>query len=241
MLSKSQIKLIRSLHQKKYRNIEGLFIAEGVKVVNELLNSSIVCQQLFCTNDFIIEKANSNHQIISENELKKISNLKSPNKVLGLFKIPEQNEPINKGLIVALDAIKDPGNLGTIIRLCDWFGVRQLICSNETVDCYNAKVVQSTMGSLVRVAITYLDLETFIKNTSLLAYGAFLEGESVYELEFPENTILVIGGESQGISREVKEVISKKITIPRFVETQTTESLNAAMATAILLNEFKRN
>lgn len=241
MLSKNQLKLIMSLQQKKYRINHGLFIAEGVKVVHELLNSDFVCEYLYCTEGFKHELNDHKPEVISEKELKKISNLITPNKVFGVFKIPKQKQVRQEGLILILDEIKDPGNLGTIIRLCDWFGVEQLICSNETVDCYNSKVVQSTMGSLSRLSIVYTNLKEFLSFTKLPIYGALLEGENVYKSKLPSECILIIGNESNGISEEIKELITHKITIPRFGQLQETESLNAAAATAILLSEFKRN
>jgi len=240
MLSKNQSKLITSLSQKKYREKHGLFIAEGVKVVRELLNSSIELAYLYATEEFD-EFANFAPHIISDKDLKKISNLKTPNKILGVFKVPEQKVYKDSGLILVLDAIKDPGNLGTMIRLCDWFGVEQLICSKETVDCYNAKVVQATMGSLTRVSILYKELVPFLKATSLPIYGALLNGENVYKAVLDYDAILVIGNESNGISNEVKDYVTKEITIPRFGNVQQTESLNAATATAVLLSEFKRD
>ena len=239
MLSKNQLKLITSLKQKKYRIQHGLFVAEGIKVIKELLNSSIELVNLYCTED-LDEFLSFNPAIISDKELSKISNLKTPNKVLGVFKIPNQHSYKDKGLVLVLDNIKDPGNLGTIIRLCDWFGIEQLVCSNETVDCYNAKVVQATMGSLTRVSIIYEELIPFLKKTSLPVYGALLDGENVYESKLPKDAILVIGNESNGISISIIDIISNKVTIPRFGNLQQTESLNAATATAILLSEFKR-
>ena len=145
-LSNNQLKLIASLQQKKYRQKHKLFVAEGVKVVEELLNSSFVLEKLFSTNDCAIDVASDQKIEITAVELKKISQLKTPNKVLGLFQIPEEKEVSSEGLVVALDAINDPGNLGTIIRLCDWFGVSQLVCSSDTVDCFNQKVVQASDG-----------------------------------------------------------------------------------------------
>lgn len=240
MLSKNQLKLITSLQQKKYRIIHGLFIAEGIKVVKELLNSDFVCEFLYCTEDFEHEIKDHKPEVISEKDLKKISKLITPNKVFGVFRIPKKKQVKQEGLILILDAIKDPGNLGTIIRLCDWFGVEQLICSLETVDCYNNKVVQSTMGSLSRISITYTDLKSFLNSTRLPIYGALLEGKNIYKSKLPSEGVLIIGNESNGISDEIKELITHKITIPRFGHLQETESLNAAAATAILLSEFKR-
>lgn len=238
-ISKNQLKLITSLSQKKYRQKHKLFVAEGVKVVNELLNSSFELQQLLATEDF--DTQNKNCQIISNEELRKISSLKTPNKVLGIFKIPAEKEISNKGLILVLDDINDPGNLGTIIRLCDWFGVTTLVCSNETVDCYNQKVVQSSMGSLTRLDIKYLNLKEYLFNTELPTFVADMDGENVYKKELPKEAVLIMGNEANGVSDEIKSLIKHKISIPRFGNLQETESLNVATATAILLSEFRRN
>lgn len=235
-LSKNQIKLITSLQQKKYRQQHKLFIAEGVKVVNELLNSNLQVETIFSTDEHIGFKT----QLISEQDLKKISSLKTPNKILGLFKIPENKEYKKDGLIIALDGINDPGNIGTIIRLCDWFGVSQLICSKNTVDCYNQKVIQATMGSITRVQINYVDLVTFISDVTLPVFTADMNGENVYTTNLPKEAILIMGNEANGISSEVKKIIKNKLTIPRFGNLQQTESLNVATATAILLSEFRR-
>jgi len=238
-ISKNQLKLITSLSQKKYRQKHKLFVAEGVKVVNELLNSSFELDQLFATEDF--DTQNKNCQIISNEELRKISSLKTPNKVLGIFKIPAEKEISNKGLILVLDDINDPGNLGTIIRLCDWFGITTLVCSNETVDCYNQKVVQSSMGSLTRLDIKYLNLKEYLSNTELPTFIADMDGENVYKKELPKEAVLIMGNEANGVSDEIKSLIKHKISIPRFGNLQETDSLNVATATAILLSEFRRN
>ncbi|CAA0143044.1 TrmH family RNA methyltransferase [Tenacibaculum maritimum] len=242
-LSKNRIKLITSLQQKKYRQKYQLFVAEGVKVVKELLDSSLALEILFIVDSFAkdlpvddIDKT----VIITEGELKKISALKTPNKVLGVFKIPEIVATKAKGLIVALDAVNDPGNLGTIIRLCDWFGIAQLVCSKDTVDCYNQKVVQATMGSLTRVQVNYLNLEEYLKKANLPVFIADMEGHNVYETKLPKESILVMGNEANGVSLKIKEIATHKIAIPRFGKTQETESLNVATATAILLSEFSR-
>ncbi|WP_088324060.1 RNA methyltransferase [Polaribacter tangerinus] len=239
-ITKSQLKLITSLSQKKYRQKHQLFIAEGTKVVNELLESSLELEILFATENFETTVRKDKITFISETDLKKISSLKTPNKVLGIFKIPEQNKIIDTGLIIALDAINDPGNLGTIIRLCDWFGVKQLVCSNDTVDCYNQKVVQASMGSLTRISITYLDIETYVKNTSLPSFIADMDGENVYKISLPKEGVLIMGNEANGVSSKIKKVVSNTLSIPRFGENKVTESLNVATATAILLSEFNR-
>ena len=239
-ISKNQFKLITSLSQKKYRQKHKLFIAEGIKVVQELLKSSFEVETLFCTDDFSSEISDEQIVRISEGDLKKISNLKTPNKVLGLFKIPDEKSAKNKNLIIALDAVNDPGNLGTIIRLCDWFGVDELICSKDTVDCYNQKVVQASMGSLTRISIRYVDLAGYLSETKLPTFIADMDGENVYKANLPKEGILIMGNEANGVSSEIKKLITNKISIPRFGETQKTESLNVATATAILLSEFKR-
>ena len=239
-ISKNQLKLITSLSQKKYRQKHDLFIAEGVKVLNELLNSTFEIETLFCTDDFEATISEEKVVRISETELKKVSTLKSPNKALGIFKIPKEKAVQNSGLTIALDAINDPGNLGTIIRLCDWFGVTQLVCSKDTVDCYNQKVVQASMGSLTRVSIHYTDLENYITKSNLDTFIADMDGENVYKTKLPKEGILIMGNEANGVSEEIKSLLQYKISIPRFGETQETESLNVATATAILLSEFKR-
>lgn len=237
-LSKNHIKLITSLSQKKYRQKHQLFIVEGVKVVQEFLSSSYELEILFSTeNDFSF----TNKFIkVSDQELKKISGLKNPNKVLAIFKIPNQINPKTDDLVLALDNINDPGNLGTIIRLCDWFGIEQLVCSNETVDCFNSKVVQASMGSLTRVAISYLDLKKYLQNVSVPIFIADMDGLNVYKAKLPDSAVLVLGNEANGISDDIKQLVTTKITIPRYGAFQQTESLNVATASAILLSEFRR-
>ncbi|PWK19148.1 TrmH family RNA methyltransferase [Xanthomarina spongicola] len=239
MLSKNQIKLISSLKQKKYRLQHNLFVVEGVKTINELIVSKFNLHQLFTIESFKID-ANL-ETIITEAELKKISFLSTPNKALALFKIPESKQIQFNQLIVALDNVRDPGNLGTIIRLCDWFGIKDLVCNIETVDCYNPKVIQATMGSISRVNITYLDLKGFIKDANTRSFGTFMDGENVYKMKLPSEGILILGNEANGISKDIEKLVSKKIAIPRFGNVQATESLNVATATAILLSEFRRS
>ena len=176
---------------------------------------------------------------ISEQELKRISNYKSPNVALAVFRIPEQTDIMEKGLILALDDVRDPGNLGTIIRLCDWFGIEQLVCSNETVDCYNPKVVQATMGSLTRVKVLYTDLNQFIAETSLPTFGTFMDGESIYKASLPGEGVIIMGNEANGISKDIQDLVHSKIGIPRFGNLKAIESLNVAAATAIILSAFR--
>ncbi|MDC9721893.1 MAG: RNA methyltransferase [Urechidicola sp.] len=240
MLSKSQSKLITSLYQKKYRNKHQLFIVEGIKAVNEFLNSDFNLHALFCTSDFTHRLSDEYVDIVSDAELKKISSLKNPNEVLALFQIPEIKPIDSSRFTLVLDGINDPGNLGTIIRLCDWFGVTQLVCSKDTVDCFNPKVVQATMGSLARVEIQYTDIIKFLSKVDLPIYTAMMDGENVYQKTLEKEAILVMGNEANGISDDVLKLITQKISIPRFGDLQQTESLNVATATAILLSEFKR-
>ena len=240
MVSKNQIKLITSLQQKKFRQQHKLFLAEGVKVIQELLDSNFVLEHLFVSDSILDAVNNSQKTIVIEAELKKISCLATPNNCLALFKIPEAKAPIQKGLIVALDSIRDPGNLGTIIRLCDWFGVEQLWCNEQTVDVYNPKVVQATMGSIARVAVTYLDLEKQLQNSTIPVFGTFMDGKNVYQENLPQEGILVLGNEANGISQNIEKLVTNRLAIPRFGKLQQTESLNVATATAIFLSEFKR-
>ncbi|WP_396158436.1 TrmH family RNA methyltransferase [Flavobacterium sp.] len=249
MVSKSQIKLITSLQLKKYRNEHQLFIAEGVKVIQELILSNLVLEHLFMTEAIFEDVIISKKTLVTEQDMKRISALSSPSPCLAIFKIPKPSKIENKGLIVALDDIRDPGNLGTIIRLCDWFGVKQLVCSPETVDVYNPKVIQATMGSITRVNINYVDLNVFISETMLPVFGTFMHGNNIYNEKLPNEAILILGNEANGISSRIEKSIKNKIAIPRFPsavgnascgDIQQTESLNVATATAIFLSEFRR-
>ncbi|WP_353779861.1 TrmH family RNA methyltransferase [Winogradskyella sp. 3972H.M.0a.05] len=237
MLSKNQLKLIKSLALKKYRTQHRLFTVEGIKGITEFLNSDYTLHHLYTTKAIFDTE---NYTLISETDLKKISSLKSPNTALAIFEIPEPKPVKLDGLIVALDNVRDPGNLGTIIRLCDWFGIPELVCNLEAVDCYNSKVVQSTMGSLTRVNVSYLDLEAFIDEHSITSFGTFMDGENVYQKQLPKSGIIVLGNEANGISGTLEKIIDERIAIPRFGTLKATESLNVATATAIILSEFKR-
>ena len=241
MLSKNQIKLITSLQQKKYRFANQLFFAEGIKVIQELLASNFELVHLYSTKNDFEEVSNFNKTVILESELKKITALTTPNSCLAVFKIAAEKPIIESGLILALDSIRDPGNLGTILRLCDWFGINQIICSNETVDIYNPKVVQATMGSIARVNVNYIDLNAFVFQSKMPVYGTFMNGENIYKSELPQEGIIIMGNEANGISPELEKLVNNKITIPRFGTLQKTESLNVANATAIILSEFRRN
>ena len=241
MVSKNELKLLTSLSQKKYRQSEGLFVVEGIKSVNEFIHSKFEIHKIYTTSDkafSFLEAAKIS--IVTPEELKKISQLVTPNEVLGVFKIPENKNPKMTGLLVALDKIQDPGNLGTIIRLCDWFNITDLVCSTDTVDCFNPKVVQASMGSLSRVNVFYTDLQAFLNLSPLPVFLTLLDGKNVYQSALPENGILVMGNEANGISQNIIQENFNAISIPRFGETAQTESLNVATATAILLSEFRR-
>ena len=238
MISKNQIKFIKSLSLKKNRLIEQLFIAEGEKIVNELLNSKFEIEHIYATKQFsgLNNSQKSSLTLVSKEELSSISNLRSPNNVLAIVKNSQKALENNYGITLVLDDVKDPGNLGTIIRLCDWFGITQLICSSNTVDCYNPKVVQSAMGSLFRVNIIYLDLVTYLANIDTPIYGAYASGVDVKEQEFPKHAHLVLGNEANGISEQISKLIINKVSIKNIGK--NAESLNVAMATSILLHEI---
>ncbi|WP_396218301.1 TrmH family RNA methyltransferase [Flavobacterium sp.] len=240
MVSKNQIKLINSLQQKKYRKLHNLFIAEGKKVIQELLDAQFSLAYLFVTKADLFD-TNPAATLISDNELKKITALTTANDCLAVFEIKEYSSSTNSGLELALDNIKDPGNMGTIIRLCDWFGISKIVCSEETVDIYNPKVVQATMGSLARVQVEYTNLVDYLKATDLEIFGTFMDGKNIYKSNLPSKGIIVMGNEANGISSEIEQLVTQKIAIPRFGNLQQTESLNVATATAIFLSEFKRS
>lgn len=231
------MKIITSLGSKKYRQKYNLFVVEGVKNVKEVLKSNITVKELYTTNQNFDAKGNLPVHYLSPNELKKISFLSTPNECLAVCEIPPQRSiaPV-KGLTLVLDTINDPGNLGTIIRLADWFGITQIICSKETVDVYNPKVIMSTMGSFSRVDVIYTDIAEVFASYPYPILGTFMEGESIYQYRFPENAMIVMGNEANGISTHLQQYISQKISIPAFG--QSTESLNVAMATSIVVGEY---
>lgn len=240
MVVKSELKLIKNLQQKKYRNEYGMFVMEGKKAVEEIFNAGFKVFKLISTGQLLdLNKDIFFVEEISMKALKQISSLKNPNGVLGVFYKKEAALMEINDWAVALDGIQDPGNLGTIIRLCDWFGIRTLICSNDTVDCYNPKVLQATMGSIARVNVHYLELEDFLENIALPIYGTFMDGENVHDSHLPEKGVLVMGNEGNGISQLVKKLCNHTLRIPQFGE-ESAESLNVATATAIFLNEIKR-
>ena len=238
MISKNQIKFIKSLSLKKNRLKSQLFVAEGEKIVNELLNSKYEIEYIYATKQF--SGINSNQRsaitLVSNDELSRISNLTSPNNVLAIVKVSQKKLENNTGITLVLDDVNDPGNLGTIIRMCDWFGVTQLICSTNTVDCFNPKVVQSAMGSIFRVNITYLELSNYLANIDSPIYGAYMNSIDVKRQEFPKQAHLILGNEANGISRPINEYITNKVSIRNIGG--NAQSLNVAVATSILLHEF---
>lgn len=243
MLSQNKKKLVRSLAQKKYRIKHGLFLVEGIKLFNELAASDYEIVEVFTTNVQLdsLKKIPANIIYeVTEAELKSISCLEQPNEVLAVVKIPKESTiDYSKGSLV-LDKVRDPGNLGTIIRTADWFGVQQIICSNDSVDCFNTKVIQASMGSIFRQQIVYADLtETLHKAKTLKipVYGAFMEGAALNKTKIPPNAFIVMGNESRGISDSLQPFITKKITIPKIGEA---ESLNVAMAATVICYEWRR-
>ena len=245
MLSKSHIKYIQSLHHKKFRDEEGAFIAEGNKVVMELLQSKkFICKEIIALPEWILEneaallKYYKNDRVEAKDfELEKISALSTPNNVIAVFEKKKQEPAKVSGKItLALDTLQDPGNLGTVIRIADWFGIASIVCSASSADMYNPKVVQSTMGSLARVNIIYTDLLTWLQqNKNIKTFAAALDGEPVNTIKHIKEAIIIIGNESKGISDPVMQLANKKITIPKIGEA---ESLNAAVATGIILSHL---
>lgn len=237
MVSKNALKQLGQLGQLKFRKKQGLFAVEGKKAIATFLKHNF--ELAYC---FTIEKDTQNNfeaEIITPIEMKRLSNLSTPANYWAAFKLPEDAAFEPQWLNLALDGIRDPGNLGTIIRLCDWFGIQHLICSADTVDCFNPKVVQASMGSLANVHVHYVDLVSFIQQQNLAAVGTDMQGENLYAATLPPNAILVMGNEGQGISGNLKSVLQKNIAIPSF-GMPAAESLNVAMATGILLSEFRR-
>lgn len=255
MLSKNQVKKIQALSQKKVREESGLFVAEGVKLVKELLSSSLKLTELYALPEFLSnckEPVSDQTEVyeLSKAELERVSFLSTPNEVMAICKIPERTltvDLLQSKLTLVLDDIRDPGNLGTIVRIADWFGIETIVCSHETVDVYNPKVVQATMGSIARVAVYYADLVSFIadaRTAGIPVFGAMLDGQPLYETTLPSSGIIVIGNEARGISDPVAALLTAKLRIPSYGNLKSgggeAESLNAAIATAILCAEFRR-
>lgn len=251
MLSKARIKLINSLKLGKFRKEHGLFVAEGSVNVLDFIDGGIKTREIFATDKWVEKHPSlTNHvpiTVVEEKELKRITNLKNPSEVLGLFHIPENELPdlqTYSDLVIMLDDIRDPGNLGTIIRTADWFGIHCVLCSEKTVDVYNPKVVQASMGSLGRVKVSYCDLEKTIQSKPdfVKVFAAVLNGTDIVEIPKPHRGIIMIGNESRGISEKLLPLVDEKITIPNFEmpDKASAESLNASIAAAIICYEFRR-
>ena len=248
MISKSKIKLINSLSQKKFRDETGLFVAEGTKLVTDLV-SAFQCSMLIATADWLREHRQfSATETIeaTDEELKKISNQKSPQGVLAVFEKPDYNwseQELSQKLSLALDDVQDPGNLGTIIRIADWFGISDIFCSEHSADTFNPKTVQASMGALARVRVHVVDLRVFLKTCQLKipVYGTFMNGENIYSKTLTQNGVIVMGNEGNGISPEIERLVSERLLIPNYPAGQaTSESLNVGVATALVCGEFRR-
>jgi len=251
MLSKNKISYINSLNQKKYRVENRVFVAEGTKLVNELLTSHFDVRMLvalpswFDCNEAIGFKGERIEA--SEQEMKKITLFSTPSDVLAIVSIPDEKpyQFEKDDLVLALDTVQNPGNFGTIIRLADWFGIKQVVCSQQSADIYNPKTVQSSMGAICRVKVDYLDLEVFLNQVANLhhqpVYGAFLEGENIYSANLSRSGVIVMGNEGKGISSAIERLCTHKLNIPNFpIGTATSESLNVAIAASIICSEFRR-
>jgi len=246
MLSKSQISLLKSLQHKKERKENGLFLVEGYKSVIEFINSSYQIEAIYHTASFASKMLNLSQKInlynISVTDIEKISSLKTPQEVIALVKIPLHpplnNQKLRQKFSLVLDGIQDPGNMGTIIRTADWFGIDNIICSEDTVDAYNPKVVQASMGSLSRINVHYADITSVLPQIGLPIFGAMLNGENIYQTKFGNEGLIVMGNEGNGLRPEVERLISKAITIPRAGKA---ESLNVGIATALFCGEITRN
>ncbi len=247
MFSKQQQKYVQSLQIKKYRQEHQRFLVEGAKNVQELLGSDLETELLLCTPKFYVENEKLLKKIsveqISQTELEKLGTLQSNDAALAVVKMRE-NKPLiadTDEFVLVLDDIRDPGNLGTILRIADWYGIKKVICSETTVDFYNPKVVAASMGSFTRIRVYYSEIskyfESIVKNSKIEIIGTFLNSENVHRFDFPSRGYIVLGNESNGIGAEVEKLITKKITIPRFGEA---ESLNVGIATAVVLDNLRR-
>jgi RNA methyltransferase, TrmH family len=252
MLSKAKISLINSLMIKKYRDKHNLFIAEGEKIVKEILNSNINVKYLFAeTNVNIPESTERISEVItiSEREIKRISQLKTPSKLIAIAEIPNKKtdfDSITNEICIAFEDIQNPGNLGSIIRTCDWFGIKNVFLSENSVDLYSPKTIQATAGAFLRINVHYTNLDLFVKDyikkTGNQCYGTFLTGENIYTSELKNRGLIIFGNEGKGISTTIEKLISKKIYIPNFsTKPEQSESLNISSAVSVVCSEFKRN
>ena len=241
MISKNQIKFVKQLEMKKHRQREGLFVAEGPKVVGDLLAAGFEPHTIYATEEWT---KSSPVTTVTPDELRKLSFLQHPQQVLAVFSIRNRSNEAPSGavggasLTLALDGIQDPGNLGTIIRIADWFGIDTIVCSLDTADAWSPKVVQATMGSIARVAISYTDLKEYLSHTTLPVCGTLLDGDNIYTQELPQEAIIVMGNEGNGISPDIRQLVTHRLFIPQY--RHGAESLNVAIATAITCAEFRR-
>lgn len=262
MLTKAEIQMVRSLGDKRGRQDAGLFVAEGAKLVTELLAGTVSAsglrlRRVFCTEEGMQQihsatrlpnsACNQLLETVSRKEMERISFLKTPSEFLALVEIPRWRKPAltkGAGLLLALDGVQDPGNMGTILRIADWFGIRDVVCSEHTAACFNPKVVQATMGAIARVRVHYLSLVEWLSDVlkaGLPIYGTFLDGETIYNVPLAAEGVIVMGSEGKGVSAQVAELVTNRLYIPSFpVGVDTSESLNVATATAIVCSEFRR-
>jgi len=238
MLTAHTLKILQSLDRKKFRQKYNLFLVEGNKTIKEIPGSRYRIQQLYSVDPTALNISDTEITAVSETELRRISFLQNPKDSVAVCEIikPEMKSDVPVQLV--LDGIQDPGNLGTIIRLADWFGIEQIICSEDTADYYNPKVIQASMGSFLRVNIVYTDLQNYFKSSERAVIGTDMQGESIYSFQFPTEFDLVLGNEGNGIRRETEAILTDKITIPRMGKSRATESLNVSMAAGIILGQI---
>ncbi|MFI3294969.1 MAG: RNA methyltransferase [Rikenellaceae bacterium] len=243
MITAAEIKAIKALKDRSHRIAEGLFVAQGDKLIGELLGSRLVVKRLFVTSDSRLISCQW-AELISSSQMERISSLRSAPESLALVELPQGvSTQREEGLTLVLDGVQDPGNIGTIIRLAHWYGIKQIFCSRESADCYSTKVVQSTMGAIAAVDVIYTDLEEFLDQQQVPIYGTFLqESASLYDQKLDRhNAIIVMGNEGQGISPSIERRVSKRLFIPPYpAHEATVESLNVAVATAVIVAEFRR-
>ena len=237
MLTNHTVKILTSLDKKKFRQKYNLFLVEGNKIIKELRKSSFKVKEIFSVNPSELDFSGVMVYQITERELQKISLLQHPKDSVAVCELQE-NKSIEAPVQLVLDNIQDPGNLGTIIRLADWFGIEQIICSPNSVDVYNPKVIQATMGSFTRVNVVYQEIEQILEEADCPVFGTDMVGKNLYSIDFPERFYLILGNEGNGIRPIIKKLVSDNITIPRFGKLQSTESLNVSMAAGIILGQI---
>jgi len=243
-MTKAEIQLVRSLADKRAREELGLFVAEGEKLIDEIRSSALRIRKIYALEGIF---TGTEVEVVSPKEMERLSLLKTPSKAVAVVEIPRHKlrlEELKGQLVLALDEVQNPGNLGTIIRLADWFGITHVVCSPNSADCFNPKVVQATMGAILRVKVHYVDLERFLHDAAaeqIPRYGTFLEGENIYTAPLTTGGIIIMGNEGRGISRPIEQLVSHKLLIPAYPANRpTSESLNVAMATGIVCAEFRR-